>query len=125
MTIQEIIKEYRDQVAICFAVNYAEKNSVKSNNDAVGRMYKIVDTIVSDFDVDGVREFSSLLDVTENETNIWAATHLLEKMKADPATQEKALAIIKNVAEQDDARGLGYRHWLENWKMKVDPSASV
>jgi hypothetical protein len=125
MTIQELIKEYRDQVAICSAVDYADKNSVKANNDAVSRMYKIVDTIVSDFGVDGAREFSLLLDVTENETNIWAATHLLEKMKADPAAEKKALAIIKNVAEQNDARGLGYRHWLENWKKKTDPSASL
>ncbi len=33
-------------------------------------MYKIVDTIVSDFDSSSTKEFSLLLDTRENETNI-------------------------------------------------------
>ncbi len=121
MTIQELIKKYRDQATICSAIDYAKKNSVEANNDAVKRMYKIVDVIVSDFGVDGTTEFSLLLDSTDHKINIWAATHLLEKMEADPVTQEKALMIIKNVAKQDDVEGLGFRHWLKNWEKKTDP----
>lgn len=88
-------------------------------------MYKIVDTIVSDFDSSSTKEFSLLLDTRENETNIWAAIHLLEKMKTNPATEEKALMIIKNAMERNYIRGLGCWLWLGEWKNKVESNNSA
>ncbi len=114
MTLPGLTKEYRDQAAICSAANYSDKGSVKASNAAADRMRRIADIIASDFGADGLREFASLLDDTENDTNIWAATHLLERMKADAATEDKALEIIKNAASEDSPRGLGFQYWLKS-----------
>lgn len=119
MTVEELLQEYQEQSAACSFIDYSNTNSIKANNVAVERMYAIVDFIVSNFGAYGVKKFSTLLDIEDNRVSVWAATHLLERMKTDSVTEEKALEIIKNVAKQNDADGLGYRHWLENRKNSV------
>jgi len=113
MTLHELIKEYKDQAYICFKIDYADKKSVKSSNDAVKRMYEIVDIIKSQFGVLGINEFSTLLDVKENNIYIWAAPQLLEKMSPSQEIKSKALEIIREVSKEDSVRGIGFRNWLK------------
>ncbi len=114
MNLQELIKEYKEQVVICSNIDYSNKDSVKSNNKGVDRMYQIVDTIHSQFGVEGLHEFAHLLDLVENETNVWVAVHIVEKMNPDSKRKEEALSIIRKVADRNTAQGLGFRHWLKN-----------
>ncbi len=116
--LSELINEYKEQAVICSAIDYDNKDSVKVNNNAVKRMYEIIDTIVSQFGDNGVKEFSTLLDITDHGINIWAAPHLLEKMKTDVSTETKALAIIKDAAKQDNVHALGFQYWLKEWENK-------
>jgi hypothetical protein len=118
MTLPELIKEYRKQAIVCSKIDYSDKQSVNANNNAIKIMYGIVDTIKSQFGVDGVEEFAKLLDIKDYNVNVWSATHLLEKMKVGPVAEEKALAIIKNVAKQDSVEGLGFRYWLKDYEAK-------
>lgn len=114
MNLQELIKEYKEQAVICATTDYSNKDSVKSHNKAVNRMYQIVDTVYSQFGLEGLDGFSRLLDLVENGTNVWAAVHIVEKMNPDPKIKEKALSIIKKVASENNAQGLGFRHWLKH-----------
>lgn len=115
MTLPELITEYKDQVIICSEISYSDKQSVNKNNVAVKRMYEIIGIINSQFGPDGVIEFSKLLNVKDNNTYIWAAPQLLEKMNSTQEIKEKALRIIREVAKEDNARGIGFRHWLKQY----------
>ena len=56
---------------------------------------------------------------TDNKTNIWAATHLLERIPADKNVEEKALGIIQQVAKGESAKSMGFKIWLENYNEKI------
>ncbi len=81
-------------------------------------MYKIVERIKKDFGVEGMNGFGKLLDTTENETNLWVAPQLLERMKPDEITKARALKIIKEAAAGDNANELGFETWIRNWEKK-------
>ena len=89
-------------------------HSVRSNNDAVDRMYKIVNRLKSDFGIEGQDSFKQLLDMEENRTDLWAAVHMLEKMSVDIEAEKKALEIIEEEAK--DSMGMTY--WLKAWREK-------
>ncbi len=118
MNLQELIKEYKEQAIICSKIDYSDKKSVNANNDAIKRMYEIVNFINSKFDVDGTGEFSRLIDIKDHDVNVWSATHLLEIMNPDRDTKEKALSVIREVARRDDTKGLGFRHWLKDYETR-------
>lgn len=118
MTADELVEEYKTLPRNCFQIDYGDKIALKKNNDSVTRMYQIVDTIKNEFGTDGILKLKPLLDVIEFQTNLWIATHLLEKITLDDQTEKKALSIIEKVAAGDDTLALGYRYWMNEWRLK-------
>jgi hypothetical protein len=117
-SIDKLIDEYKEMVKNCHQVDYEDKKALKRNNDSVTRMYDIIDKVRKEFGDDGIEEFKKLLDIQDYRTNLWAATHLLEKTTLDKSTEDKALSIIENIASGDDATALGSRYWIKDWKSK-------
>ena len=122
MNLDELISEYRSQTEICAAINYSDMATVKRNNRAVSRMYSIVDQISKDHGEHGMRAFSVLLEERTNRTDLWAATHLLERLKPSREIEREALVIIEAEAAKKGADGMGYQVWLKNWNSKRDRS---
>ena len=116
MTLDKLIDEYKTLPKICASTNYADKKSVKENNKAVERMYQIV-SLINDFGLEGTQIFKKLLNISDYDTNVWAATHLLEKLSFDKPTATLALQIIETVASGDDIRATGYKMWLKDYKL--------
>ena len=113
-----LIQEYIELTKICASTNYEDKKSVRLNNKSVDRMYEIVEKIGYEQTTETIDDFAKLLDITDNKTNIWAATHLLERLPADKKTEEKALIIIEQVASGESSESMGFRIWLENYQEK-------
>jgi hypothetical protein len=111
MTLDELIKEYKQMAGICHNIDYADKKSVTHNNKAVTKMYQLVDKINSEFGDTGVAEFAKLIDCRQDKTDLWASVHMLEKMKIDKKLEAKALTIIKEEAKQS----MGMEYWLKNY----------
>lgn len=118
MTLPQLIEKYKSQVKICYDIKYYDETTSAVNNKSVDSMYKIVERIKKDFGVEGMNEFGKLLDTTENETNLWVAPQLLERMKPDEITKARALKIIKEAAAGDNANESGFETWLKNWEKK-------
>ena len=118
MTLSELIEEYKELPKHCYRINYSGKEAVKKNNAAVARMYAIVETVVTTFGTEGTSKLAALLEIEDHQTNLWIATHLLEKVSLDKETEMKALSIIDNVAAGDDVVAIGFRYWLKVWNEK-------
>ncbi len=118
MTADELIEEYKNLPRNCYHVDYSDKKAVKRNNASVERMYQIIETINNDFGKEGILKLKALLDITDFQTNLWIAIHLMEKVALDKETEKKALSIIEKAAAGDG--GLGFRYWLRDWKLKQE-----
>jgi hypothetical protein len=118
MTIQELIETYKEQVSICAQVNYLDKKTVKANNDAVKKMYKLIETLKGDFSQEDVRQFSSLLDISDQNTNLWVAAQMLERLQLEKDIEQKALSVIKLTVNSERPEALGFQMWLKDWKAK-------
>ena len=101
---------------VCSETDYTDRNSIRKNNSAVNEMYEIVGLISEKNDQLEIKKFSELLNIKEYRTNIWSATHILEKIKVDKKTEQIALKIIRKVANGNGADSLGYQSWLSNYK---------
>jgi hypothetical protein len=112
MTLNELIDEYKQMVSICHHIDYADKKTIKSNNNAVTKMYQIIDKIKTEFGANGVSEFSKLIEIKQDRVDLWASIQMLEKMTIDKVTEEKALAIIKEEAKDS----LGHQYWLKTYQ---------
>lgn len=117
LSLREYIDEYKSLPPICAKTDFADKKSVRRHNATVSRMYKIVEAIKV-FGSNGVEEFSKLLDISENDVNVWVAVQILEKLSADSATEKKALEVIKKVANGNDINAYGFQIWLKQWMAK-------
>ena len=81
-------------------------------------MYEIAKKIAYEHTTETIIDFAKLLEITENETNIWAAVHILECIPTDKVIEEKALGIIKKQAVGDTAEAMGFQIWLKNYLNK-------
>ncbi len=115
MKIQELMNLYIEQAKICFETNYDDKNSVNANNKAVYNMYKIIDTLNTKFSINELEEFFIILKNNEYGANLWAAIHLLEKVKLPQKIKSKALEIIKNEIKTNESNAFGLQLWLDDW----------
>lgn len=118
MTADELIEEYKTLSRNCYQVDYGDKKAVKRNNQSVTRMYQIIETLKNEFGTEGIAKLKPLLDITDSKTDLWIATHLLEKVSLDNETEKKALSIIEKMAGGDDVLALGYQYWIKDWKLK-------
>jgi hypothetical protein len=116
MDIERIIEEYHNQTKICALTDYSSKKSVKAHNSAVKRMYEIVELLKGD--QLAINQISLLLDLKENNTDLWIATHLLERTIPGKQIESKALKIIEKAAKGSGIDALGYREWLKLYYTK-------
>lgn len=114
----DLIQEYIDLTKICASTDYADKKSVRLHNKSVDKMYEIAEKIGYEQTTETIDDFSKLLDVTDNKTNVWAAVHILERIPTDKTIEEKALKIIKQQSDGDTAEAMGFKIWLDNYKRK-------
>lgn len=81
-------------------------------------MYQKAEKIGYEQTTESIDDFARLSDVTENQTNVWTAVHILERIPANHTIAEKALQIIKKQAEGDSTDAMGFKIWLDNYKQK-------
>ncbi|WP_407556361.1 hypothetical protein [Winogradskyella sp. 4-2091] len=118
INIDELKTEYLNLTKICAEIDYSDKKSVKRNNSAVTKMYKIVHLLSENNNETEILNFSELLNVEENKTNLWVATQILEKLNVDKKTEQNALKIIKKVADGNGTQAMGFQIWLSEYKLK-------
>ncbi len=114
-----LIQEYIELTKNCASTDYGDKKSVRLHNKSVDRMYEIAEKIGYEQTTETIDDFAKLLNITDNKTNIWAATHLLERIPADKKVEEKALSIIQQVAKGESSESMGFKIWLENYNEKI------
>jgi hypothetical protein len=78
-------------------------------------MYKIVADINKDFGIDGLNEFAKLLAQSNNKTNLWVATQLLERTKPSDTIINQALSVIQTYSNTGNPDAFVYNDWLKNW----------
>ena len=110
-----LIEEYKELTKNCASTVYGDKKSVRLHNKSVKGMYEIVEKIGNEQTTETIKDFIKLLDIADNSTNIWAATHLLERIPVDKKTEEKALSLIQKVASGESAESMGFKLWLEEY----------
>jgi hypothetical protein len=81
-------------------------------------MYQIVELISENDDQVEIDEFSKLLKDKDKKTNLWAAVHLLEKLRFDKKTEREALITIEKEAKGNSSEAMGFQYWLEDYKSK-------
>ena len=118
MDIEELKTEYLNLTKVCAEIDYSDKKSVKRNNSAVTRMYKIMNLLSENNNGTEILNFAELLTVEENKTNLWVATQMLEKLNVDKKTEQNALKIIKKVANGNGTEAIGFQSWLAEYKLK-------
>jgi hypothetical protein len=118
MPLTNLIDEYKSLAEVCAKIDYSDKKSIRNNNKAVGRMYKIVEKIRDDFGVEGLSQFQELLDVPTYKTNLWVAIQMLEKTTVSREVENKALKIIEEEAKGETTNALGTSIWLKDYKKK-------
>lgn len=117
MDIEDLKEKYLKLTKVCTETDYADKKSVIRNNTAVNEMYKIVEWISKSDKGIEIQKFTELLNVEKNRTNLWVATHMLEKLRVDRKTEEQALKIIKKIARGKGTDAMGYKSWLNDYKL--------
>ncbi len=118
-----LIEEYKALTENCAVTDYGDKASVKKHNKSVNRMYEIVEAIKNEQSEKAIKQFTELLYIEDNNTNLWASIHSLERLPIDAATIEMALDIIRAAAQNDSADAIGYQSWLDNWNQKNKSNA--
>lgn len=114
----DLIQEYLGLTKVCASTDYSDKKSVKMHNKSVRRMYEIAEKIGSEKITETIDGFAMLLDISDNKTNVWTATHILESVPINKKIEEKALKIIIEQADGDSLDALGFKMWLNNYKTK-------
>jgi hypothetical protein len=118
MNIENLKEKYLKLTKVCAETDYTDKKSVRKNNSSVSEMYKIIELISKNENGIEIQNFAELLTVEENRTNLWVATHMLEKLNVDKKTERQALKIIKKVAKGNGTDAIGYKSWLSEYKLK-------
>lgn len=118
MNIENLKEKYLKLTKICAETDYTDKKSVQENNSAVNEMYKILESISESKNQTDIQKFAELLNIEENRTNLWIATQMLEKLNVDKKTEQKALKIIKKVANGNGTEAMGFQSWLSEYRIK-------
>jgi len=116
--MMNLIQEYLELTKVCASTDYADKKSVKTHNKSVDRMYEIAESIGYEKTTETIDDFAKLLDINDNNTNVWTAVHIIERVPIDKKIEERALKIIKQQAEGNSADAMGFKIWLDNYKKK-------
>lgn len=110
--------QYRKCAETCSKIDYGKKATVRANNRAVDKMYKIVYEAVRQGQ-SAIDELSTFLD--EPLSGPWLAHQLLEKAAVSPEIERKCLSIIWKLATQENGKlgqQMGEKMWLKKWYEK-------
>jgi len=113
-----VLDQYRKCTEICSKIDYGNKASIRVNNRAVDKMYKIVGDAVKQGH-SAVNELVKLLD--EPLSAPWIAHQLLEKTTVCQEVEKKCLSIIWKLATEDGGepgQQVGEQIWLKQWYEK-------
>lgn len=118
MTKMTILEQYQKCAEICSKTDYRNKASVRANNRAIEKMYKIVVEAIEQ-GPSAINELASLLD--DSLSAPWIAHQLLEKTTVSPEIERKCLSVIRNSVMEEGSRPgqqMGEEMWLKRWNDK-------
>ncbi len=93
-------------------IQYDDRESVNRNNRGVV-MYRKAATSIGKYYPDRIGEFASLLNHEDRDTRIACAVCIGELMNADSETRNRALRIIREVAQNGNPiERFGFGVWL-------------
>jgi hypothetical protein len=107
------LDDYQNCVEKCATTDYGNPQSVKIHNQAVQKMYEIVEQAARQGE-ETINTLATLLD--HPRAAKWLAFQLLEKANVDSNVENKCLSIINGMANTESADSYGARIWLEKWK---------
>jgi hypothetical protein len=108
--IEKLLSEYVLCAEICNNTDYSINAEVKKHNDSVERMYQIVSE-VNLMGEESINQFTQLLN--DSNTSKWLAHQLIEKAIISEKLKTKCIDIIKELAKENSANGLGEKIWLQ------------
>jgi hypothetical protein len=115
--VTKLLERYKVLAQIHASTDYGDSRSVERANNAADEMADICQKI----SLAGAQEldaFITLLDEPTAKTQLWAAHHILEYTDYGESLEWRALAIIRDYAERDDANAYGEWLWLKDWETK-------
>src|SRR5688500_2808542 len=92
--LRELLNRYEELAGIHASIDYGDSRSVKRANNAVDEMISISRDVSLMGEI-GLEAFATLLDVSTNKVQLWAAHHILEHMNFSKALEQRALGIIR------------------------------
>jgi hypothetical protein len=114
--ISKLLQEYQELSSAVAAVDYGNPASVRRSNRSADRLRAIARR-ANFLGPGAIAEFGSLLKVPLNDTNLWAAFHLIEVIDTPPELRRQALEVLKKrLADIDDLTSTGIRMQLNRLK---------
>lgn len=113
-----MLDDYRECAQVCEAVNYADKTSVERCNEAVSKMYLIVEE-ANRKGQNAIIELATLLD--EPGPAKWLAHQLVERAKITHEIRNKCFSIVEKLANGNDANAFGEQIWLKEHRDRENP----
>jgi|SRR5687767_348151 len=115
--LKELLSRYQELAGIHASTDYGDSRSVIRASDAVNKMISI-SRDVSLMGEAGLKAFATLLGVSTNKANLWAAHHILEYMSFSKSLEQRALGIIRENAKGESPDAFGEQLWLKDWEEK-------
>jgi hypothetical protein len=115
--MKKLLNRYEELARIHASIDYGDLGSVKKANNAVDEMISIARDVSLMGEI-GVEAFATLLEVSTDKVNLWAAHHILEHMIFSKSLEQRALGIIRENAKGGSPDALGEQWWLEDWEEK-------
>lgn len=113
--MKNLLEQYKALTSDCAQIANDGMIAVKKHNQCVDQMYKIIDTIGKSNQASRQDILKDLLNDSENNTQLWAACQILERLEVQNPIKQQALVIIQKEAKGRSAQAMGYRAWLEDW----------
>ena len=121
--LKQLLDRYEELARIHAGIDYGDSRSIKQGNDAVDEMISISRDVSLMGEI-GLEAFATLLDVSTNKVQLWAAHHILEHMNFSKGLEQRALGIIRENCKGENPNALGERWWLKDWGKKQKPVSS-
>lgn len=123
--MNQLLEEYKKLAQICAETDYGNQASVRRRNKAVARMYKIVEAVGSEQTDEIRQQFVELFDITDYDTHLWAAIHLLERFYLRIQKRKKRRLrssgwLLREIIQKLWATGFGWKNGKEKIMIDVE-----
>ena len=115
--LKDLLDRYKELARVHAGIDYGDSRSVNQGNNAVDEMISISRDVSLMGEI-GLEAFATLLDISTNQVNLWAAHHILEHMNFTKALEQRALGIIRENSKVESLNADGERWWLKDWEEK-------